>query len=63
MARMNSVKKFTIASIEQDLWITIYARGWKSVKKLCKKLQINDSIIALVDVVKGKSKIISKEKL
>lgn len=63
MARMNSVKKFTIASIEKDLWLTVYARGWKSVKRLCKRLKINDSIVSLTNIVKGKSRIISKEKI
>ena len=61
VARINSVKEFTIASSEQDLWFIVHARGRKSIKRLCKKLKINDSIIQLIKVVNGKSRIISKE--
>lgn len=59
----NGVKKFTIGSTEKDLWITVYARGWKDIKKICKKRNIKDSITQCLGKIKGKSKIISIEKL
>lgn len=63
MAKMNSVKKFVIVSIEKELYITVYARGWKDIERLCKKFRITDSVVQLLNTVKGKSRIVSKENL
>lgn len=59
----NGVKEFSIGSIEQDLWIIVRARGWKDLKKICKKYLITDSITQCIKPVKGKSRIVSISKL